>query len=485
MSLGSNLRCTALAACTALLATASSAQVPKLSPFDRTLDVLVVDSAFDGVWRLMDLNQDGDFHDAGEIIEFYSDLIGLHPLTNPACIGIGADGTAYLADSTVDIVLAMRDMNGNGDANDPGEAWVFFDVNNGSGITVASAQGITVDAAGVVWLANAGTTGGGNDAIVRLADGNGDNDANDPGEAIEYYLPAPGSGTVGDSIPTDIRVGNANDLYYTEAGTTGVIQKGVYRLHDDVTPNGHVNDPGEVDTYWVASNAASNPFYWGLELGSDGVMYVTDHGNERVYRLEDRNGNGTIDAGQPEEVVYYQNPGASTMWDVLLRDDGAILICEDQTPDRLVLHVDLDGSGVIDQPNETVNVYDSTVSSFAIKPRGAVFMRGPSIHTSPNPVALGSAVQIQLGGQPGNLVGLFAAVFASPVPLPIPPFGYLELDPLTLSPLVQTTLNGQGEAQLGANIPNDPFLVGTFPLQAFALDPFRSQTSNLELLVIQ
>src|SRR5436190_23700036 len=99
----------ALVACTLGLAGAALAQVPQVVPYPRTMDVLVVDSTFDGVWRLADLNQDGDCNDAGEVIAFYSDTIGSIALGNPCCIVCAPDGTASVGDSTNDIVLAPRD----------------------------------------------------------------------------------------------------------------------------------------------------------------------------------------------------------------------------------------------------------------------------------------------------------------------------------------------------------------------------------------
>ncbi len=55
-----------LAAAALLTSTIAMAQtVPPLIPFARTLDLLVVDSSADGVWRLADRNQDGDYNDAG------------------------------------------------------------------------------------------------------------------------------------------------------------------------------------------------------------------------------------------------------------------------------------------------------------------------------------------------------------------------------------------------------------------------------------
>jgi hypothetical protein len=450
----------------------------KLTPFSSNLDLLVVDTTYDGVWRLSDLNQDGDFDDLGEVAPFYDDAVGSIVLTNPTCIAVGPDETVYVADSTVDIVLALRDLNRDGDALDPGEHWVYFDsAANGSGVVMASAQGITVDATSAVLVASSSTSGSGDDVVIRLADLNADGDANAFGEALSYgVIQFNGVGALGDSIPTKVRVGPAGELYYTEVGSTGIIPKGVYRMRDDVVVNGNCNDPGEIAPYWIPS-FGGNPFFWSLEVAADGTCFITDHGGDRILSARDLNNDGQIQAGTPEETLYYQIPGGSLMWDVLVREDGAILVAEDETPDRLMLYQDLDRSGVIDQPNEVGTIYDASVAIHVIRPRGAAFLRRPTLTATPNPVRLGQPVTLGFAGGPGSQVGLFASIGSIPA-FALPPFGELELSPLGLSSVGVLGLSPAGAAALPLAIPIDPTLVGTIPLQSFELDPFRPHLSR-------
>ena len=149
-------------AATALVtASIAYAQVPTATPYVRQLDLLVTDSSYDGVWRCIDWNQDGDFYDADEVVPYYDEAVGSISLTNNPCIGVAPDGTVYLGDSSVDIILSMRDENGDGDAHDPGEHRVFFDDSNPAGIAMASIQSLHVDLLGRVFLAiaNSGSTG--------------------------------------------------------------------------------------------------------------------------------------------------------------------------------------------------------------------------------------------------------------------------------------------------------------------------------------
>ena len=220
----------------------ASAQVVPLIPYQRTMDLLVVDSTYYGIWRCVDWNQDGDFLDANEVSSYYSDAIGSIVLGNPSCITTADDGTVYIGDSTEDVIVALRDNNGDGDANSPGEHRVFFDTFNQSGLVMSSISGLYCDALGRLFAAVANTSTGGNDAIMIFEDLNGDGDANDAGEAREYHT-VPGSGPIGDSIPTEVLAAPDLNLYYSEAGATGVITKGVYRLVDG-NFDGDCNDPG-------------------------------------------------------------------------------------------------------------------------------------------------------------------------------------------------------------------------------------------------
>lgn len=463
----------------ALLAGALHAQFPKLTPFEHSLDTLVIDSTFDGVWRLMDLNQDGDCDDFGEVTTFYDGTLGAIPLSNPTCIAVGPDAIVYVGEGTLDLILALRDANGDGDALDAGEHWVFFDAaTNASGIAMPSVQSITVDAMGVVLVANASTSGLGDDVVLRLVDGNADGDADDANEASPYgIIQANGTGAVGDSIPTEVRVGQRGDLYFAEAGSTGVFAKGVYSMRDIVVPNGHCNDPGEIVPYWIPS-LGGNPFFWGLEATSDGTLYLTDHGGERIWRGRDLNSDGMIQPGSAEETLYYQIPVGSTMWDVLVREDGALVVCEDEAPDRLMLYRDLDQSGLIDQPNEIGTLYDSSLAAHpTVRPRGAAFLRRTTLLADPNPVRLGQNLALSFLGGPLTNATLFASSGSIPR-FPLPPFGDLELSPVGLASAATAALDIRGNSLLFLFIPIDPTLVGTIPLQSFELSPFRPQLSR-------
>ncbi|MDA0372374.1 MAG: hypothetical protein O2865_01180 [Planctomycetota bacterium] len=468
-------------AAVALAAAIPAQTVPQLTPFPRVMDLLVVDSTFDGVWRMKDLNQDGDYDDAQEISVYYDDVSGSISLTNPTCIGVSGTGTTYIADSTVDIVVALNDLNGDGDALDPGEHAVFFDASNQSGILMPSAQGLCVDAIGNVYIANSNTSTVGVDAIIKLSDLNGDGDANDFGEAIYYCQIPNSSAVVGDSIPTKVAVGPDGRVYYTDVGATGALVKGVYQL-TDFNGDGDADDPGEHSLFW-APTAAGNAFYWGLAITRDGTIYVTDHGNEQVWRGKDLNNDGTIFGA--EENLFYQT-GGSTWWDVILHPDGRMVLCEDQTPDRLTLLEDFDGNGDAFGLGESYEAYTSGVGSQSVRPRGGAFLRAPTLFVQPSVVGVGQQVTFQvIATRPGDLVGVLLSDILIPAPFSYPPFGYLEVNPQNLTSLFSGIAGPQSLLTTTFPIPNDPGLVGTFAFQAIGANPARLYLSNGVGLTIQ
>ncbi|MEO0825510.1 MAG: PEP-CTERM sorting domain-containing protein [Cyanobacteria bacterium J06639_16] len=93
------------------------------------------DGNTDSVYRLLDQNQDGDALDLGEAnIWFSADNAGGLPLLTPNGLAQGSDGAIYIVEADTrstpngDFVYRTEDLNGDGDANDAGEARVWLDL---------------------------------------------------------------------------------------------------------------------------------------------------------------------------------------------------------------------------------------------------------------------------------------------------------------------------------------------------------------------
>ena len=99
----------------------------------------------DKIYLLVDTNGDGDAADEGERIVFFDETNaeGLggedgSPTGNILNIGQSStDGSVYAGDGDTDAVYRLKDLNGDGDANDAGESTVWFsEADNAAGFTL-------------------------------------------------------------------------------------------------------------------------------------------------------------------------------------------------------------------------------------------------------------------------------------------------------------------------------------------------------------
>jgi hypothetical protein len=344
-----------------LLALPASAQ----TPFAPRPDLWVTDSSNDRIARLADLDFDGDYDGPLESAVFYDDTVGGYPLSSNACILAESDGSLLVGDTATDVILRLIDADGDGTAHDAGEAREYFtSVFNASGVEAQAVNGLTRSGA-FVYAAVAQAGSSGRDFVMLLQDVNGDHDADDASEAREYFvrsdMSVPGT-TAGDSIVQDVEVGLDGRVYYLENGSTGVYAKGVYRLVD-LDQNGVIDPATEVFAFFIPPPQGGTAFFWALEQGRDGAWYLVDTGNDFAWRAFDASGDGSIGAG--EASAWWTSPASSLSWDSHFGADGALYVSESQTNERVFRMRDDDGNGSIDPLTEVATLYDETLSSGA------------------------------------------------------------------------------------------------------------------------
>lgn len=432
-----------------------------LVPFEQTGDLFVTDSGTDSIYRLADINLDGDFDDLGEVTTFYDENIGPQTLGNNNSIAVAGNGAVFVCDTSEDKIFRLVDLNGDGDCHDAGEIVTWFDGDpavNQSGLLMVSPNGLTVDLLGKVWIAEANNGSGGTDSIILLEDKNADGDANDAGEASVYFLPPVSGASVADSIPNDVFVGADGHIYYIDGSSNGFTNKEVYRL-DDIDGNGFINPATEVKSFFRPPAMASTPFFWALTQDGDGYWYMSDTGNDVIWRFRDENGNDEIEAAT-EAVVWWQSAGSSLIWELGADSKGGIYACESQSPDRVLYLRDDNNDGTVDPVTETREVYSELVSSVNIgNPRGLALDRQPTLSIQPT-VSLGGTVNVLHIATQGDLV-LFFYSTATSAPTPLMPYGYLELAAAPASGLLFTaTADAFGFHTFGITVPNNPSLVG-------------------------
>ena len=171
------------------------------------------------------------------------------------------------------------------------------------------------------------------DTILRLIDRNGDGDALDPGEATVFFddtLPITGVDNAQGLVALDERTLLATDNF----------------LLADANDDGDAKDAGESSVFFDGTLppgfAMTNPAE--LVRSSDGSLLLLENNfvggsgqPEAIYRLDDADGSGTIDAGEAT-LVFELTPAGQTVTAVLSfveRPDGKLLVYDFRDPNDI------------------------------------------------------------------------------------------------------------------------------------------------------
>lgn len=168
----------------------------------------------DAVYLLLDLNNDGESLDAGEIIEYIGDGAfgpGNGPWGPQEILFVPetliTTDSCYLRNSTTGLhgIYRAIDLNSSGRADDPGEFTTVWDATNASGIAALAGFALERDAtgntpAGGIKLYTLQTATGAVDQLIRVSDLNHDFDCQDPGEAAIVWSTAEGGFTAIDIV---------------------------------------------------------------------------------------------------------------------------------------------------------------------------------------------------------------------------------------------------------------------------------------------
>lgn len=151
----------------------------------KTLSVLVGDFTSDSIYRFSDIDGDGKATGSEGAVFFDGSALGLGELSVFSIEGQG--GVYFAGDGASDAVYRLEDNDGNGDANGTGEASVWFSSDNADGFTLHTPNGMAIGADGAVYVTEADVLSDqSGDFIFRTVDLNGDGDANDSGEATPW-----------------------------------------------------------------------------------------------------------------------------------------------------------------------------------------------------------------------------------------------------------------------------------------------------------
>lgn len=329
---------------------------------------------FDGIFIFRDLDGDGLALDPSEGGVWFDrtnaeGLLG--ETSNFTAIHATASGAVFAADVDSRAVYRLRDVNGDGDAQDAGESAIFFDASNMSGITIGVPSGLASDASGAVYLTLAGSVANNEpDAIVRLIDLNGDGDAQDSMEAVIWAdLQAFKSG---DSVPFEIIIREDGTALYIEfAGSPDTV-----RLLRDENNNG-VIDANE-QSIFIADGTFGVDFGFALAADS-GVLVQTNSGSTQgLWRLTDLNESGSIDSEQEVAFLWSENQNADgltigTSFDLDAGSGGRVFLLDSGSNDHIIVLEDLNGDGDYLDAGETKIFAVGAVHNFD-RPRSMTFL---------------------------------------------------------------------------------------------------------------
>lgn len=199
------------------------------------------------------------------------------------------------------------DLNGDGDANDAGEATVWLDLSARSRVAVPFDITFIGDTAYI-----ADTDGTNPDLIYAARDANGDGVVPE-GELTVFLDESAGFGLADFAIDTD-----GTSLYSFEwlAGADGL--HSVFRL-DDLDGNGVIDAAAEASEIWTSAllgDGYSLLAGFGIAVESASSIFLASNagtdGGRSIYHLLDLNGDGDfLDAGETFAVLSALDaPGA-------------------------------------------------------------------------------------------------------------------------------------------------------------------------------
>jgi hypothetical protein len=265
------------------------------------------------VYRLRDLNGDGDANDLGEANVWFSDagnVEGLR-LATPNGLAARADdrGAIYVVNAGVSAqgipgaVFRTIDLDGDGDANDAGESSVWFDL---AGLVVGSTPFEISFIGATAFIAD--LLGGSPDAVIRA----GDADASGQIDSTEFGTFLDDGNAFG--VPMSFSCGADDSSIYVHESSPSVNPQRVFRLTDS-NASGVIDDASEVLEVWndalvPAGLVAANSFAVAPGPGSAGVartLGVLSNGGDtedNVFLATDRNSDGDfLDAGETDAWI--------------------------------------------------------------------------------------------------------------------------------------------------------------------------------------
>jgi hypothetical protein len=329
------------------------------------LAVFVHDQSSDEILRMVDLNGDGDAHDPGEVTLFFDDGPPVTGVDNAQGMVAIDPWTLMATDNfTPDNIVMLFDLDRNGDAFGPNEAIVWFDGTLPIGIAMTNPAELRRRSDGTFFLLDNNTLDTTRpEAIYILDDANGNLNI-DPGEITLFHELSP----VGISATTTFDVVEDNNGF-------------VYTL--DITDPSQIESIDRIDPVtgqraeWLSSQTLFNlrgfvmgsTFELEFDPGRNEVIFgSTNLGSaQHILAARDSNGTGVIDAPAEIRVLWSESTHADgfdtgSPRDFWRSDDGRLL-WTDGLRDRVMLLQDLNNDLDYNDAGETTVFFDAATAT--------------------------------------------------------------------------------------------------------------------------
>ena len=310
--------------------------------------LMVADSSRDHLVHLQDLDSDGRYDGPGEASIFYDDSSAGPQLSVPTALIATSHELLLLDGGTLDALIALQDLDGDGTANSAGEVRILYD-DDSAGPDLVVPISMTLEREGRIFIADRSTT---RRHVLLLVDQDGDGDMDSPGES-SIWLQRDGNPQLSDLfLPTAVLHIGDGQVLVADASNSWI-----YRCQD-LDGDGIVEGDDEVVPWFTAGTENSILTVDAMERRSDGSIFICDEDLGTVLHLHDLDANGTISDLEVTHFIDGQSPYSSVQAPRRLFSlpGGALLIGEPDQ-DGIFTAEDLDGDGNANAIDEQQPVY--------------------------------------------------------------------------------------------------------------------------------